>query len=130
MKCPVCDAKMFKMDTLSKTFNVDGRKLLISHLSGYHCRCCNNDIFESYDNTLVGKIAHVLHNDILNGYLTVNEVMQFTKWSRAKVYYQLYNDKFSGAFKLDNRWKIPRKSLIDMGFDLSNSEEKDIISEE
>lgn len=131
MKCSVCDAKLIKSNNLSKLFNVDGRKVVINHLSGYHCKCCNTDTFDNYDSNLISRVAHVLNNDILNGYLTVSEVMQFTKWNRSKIYTQLSEHKFIGAYKFDNRWRIPRKALIDMGFDLSNSdEEEDTTSEE
>ena len=122
MKCSVCDAEMIRSDNLSKKFDVDGRIVTISHLSGWHCKCCDTDKYLKYDERLVMKIARVLNNEIQNGYLTVSEVTEITKWNRAKIYNQLYDGKFLGAYKYDNRWRIPRSAVIHLGFKLSNTE--------
>ena len=122
MKCSICDAVMTKSDNLSKKFDVDGRIVTIDHLSGWHCKCCDTNTFMKYDERLITKIAHVLNNEIQFGYFNVSEVVEITKWSPAKIYTQLYDGKFLGAYKFDNRWRIPRNALINLGFTLSNSE--------
>lgn len=116
--CHVCRGRMLPQ-SLTKTFQLNGKEITIKGLEGYCCEKCGEVIFSPKEVRMIDKLVHAFEDKPSGDILNLDETAEFLRVSNQTVYNMIRDGRIK-AHKVGREWRFLRGDLVAYLEDASN----------
>ena len=108
--CDHCHRKMLPQ-TMSRTFQFDGKEIEIKGIHGYRCENCGNEVYEAKEIRMIDKIIRAMSDKPAVDILNLNETADYLRVSNQTVYNMIKDGRIK-AYKVGREWKFLRSDIM------------------
>lgn len=108
--CDHCHGKMLPQ-TMSRTFQFDGKEIEIKGIHGYRCENCGNEVYEAKEIRMIDKIIRAMSDKPAVDILNLNETADYLRVSNQTVYNMIKDGRIK-AYKVGREWKFLRSDIM------------------
>ena len=116
--CDHCHGKMLPQ-TMSQTFQFNGKEIEIKGIKGYRCENCGNEVYEAKEIRMIDKIIRAMNDKPAVDILNLDETADYLRVSNQTVYNMIKDGRIK-AYKVGREWKFLRADII-FGIDIKRS---------
>lgn len=108
--CDHCHGKMLPQ-TMSQTFQFNGKEIEIKGIKGYRCENCGNEVYEAKEIRMIDKIIRAMNDKPAVDILNLDETADYLRVSNQTVYNMIKDGRIK-AYKVGREWKFLRADIM------------------
>lgn len=108
--CDYCHGKMLPQ-TMSQTFQFNGKEIEIKGIQGYRCENCGNEVYEAKEIRMIDKIIRAMNDKPAVDILNLDETADYLRVSNQTVYNMIKDGRIK-AYKVGREWKFLRADIM------------------
>ena len=108
--CDHCHGKMLPQ-TMSQTFQFNGKEIEIKGIKGYRCENCGNEVYEAKEIRMIDKIIRAMNDKPAVDILNLDETADYLRVSNQTIYNMIKDGRIK-AYKVGREWKFLRSDIM------------------
>lgn len=108
--CDHCHGKMLPQ-TMSQTFQFNGKEIEIKGIKGYRCENCGNEVYEAREIRMIDKIIRAMSDKPAVDILNLDETADYLRVSNQTIYNMIKDGRIK-AYKVGREWKFIRTDIM------------------